>query len=264
MAVFPQLRSGAVAQYGFAREQRWRTMADRMAGGASIVRPDAQSGRMEWILRYRGLSQAEWAAIEALFTESEGRLKSFTFLDPAANLLAWSEDQTQAVWQKDALVQVGPAGAGPGGRSAFRIENAAQTAGGVRQDVAGPGNFFYSLSLWVKSDAGGVLTLGRSAGAASASEVVALSPEWRRVSASGELSDGSAPVTFSAVLPAGGQAEVCGLQAEAQPVAGPYRKTKARAGVYAEARFGQDGIEAVIEGPDEIGATVRVVSRVGG
>jgi hypothetical protein len=262
MAVYPQLQSGAVAQYGYTKSHRRRMAADRLAGGASIVTSGAASGRTEWVLRYTGLSQTEWAALEALFTASEGQLRSFTFLDPAANLLAWSEDQTQAVWQKDALVQVAVTSPGPGGRGAFRVVNGGQTAGGVRQDVAGPGTFFYSLSLWAKSDAGGVLTLGRQAGAATASETVTLTSAWRRVSASGNLADAATPVTFGVVLPAGGQADICGLQVDAQPVAGQYRKTKARTGVYAEARFGQDMIEAVIEGPDEIGAVVRVVSRV--
>jgi hypothetical protein len=261
MAVFPQLQSGAVAQYGYAKSREWRMAANRMAGGSSIVRPDAASGRVRWRLRYSGLTAAEWAALEALFESSEGRLKGFTFLDPSANLLAWSEDQTHAVWQRDPLAQVSAAGQGPGGRNAFRIVNGGQTAGGVWQDVAGPGTFFYSFSLWAKSETGGSMTLVRSAGAASASETVALTNEWRRVSASGELSDPAAPVSFRVTIPSGGQADVCGLQADAQPVAGEYRRTKARTGVYPEARFDQDAIEAVIEGPDEIGGVVRLVSR---
>jgi hypothetical protein len=41
------------------------------------------------------MSDQELAALEALFQAVEGRLTPFTFLDPADNLLAWSEQQNQ-------------------------------------------------------------------------------------------------------------------------------------------------------------------------
>jgi hypothetical protein len=43
-------------------------------------------------LSYTALSDAELAALEQFFASAQGTLNGFTFLDPAANLLAWSED----------------------------------------------------------------------------------------------------------------------------------------------------------------------------
>ena len=52
------------------------------------------------------LSDQEWQDIEDLFTEVEGRLQSFLFLEPGANLLSWSEQLSNPAWNKDAGLAV--------------------------------------------------------------------------------------------------------------------------------------------------------------
>ena len=61
---------------------------------------DPAGATVEWQLQYANLSDTELAALQQFFTAMEGSLNSFTFLDPAANLLAWSEDLTNAVWRR--------------------------------------------------------------------------------------------------------------------------------------------------------------------
>ena len=96
----------------------------------------------EWHLSFAEMSDQELAALEALFQATEGRLTPFTFLDPADNLLAWSEQQNQAVWQADPLLTLTGGVADPmGGTAAFQVSNPrpAMTAAAIdqRTSVAG-------------------------------------------------------------------------------------------------------------------------------
>ena len=60
----------------------------------------------EWRLRYEELTDGEMDTLRSFFEGVEGRLGTFTFLDPAGNLLAWSEQLDAEVWEKDPLVTV--------------------------------------------------------------------------------------------------------------------------------------------------------------
>ena len=52
------------------------------------------------------LSDEEAAALRAFFDAAEGTLNGFTFLDPAGNLLAWSDQLDNAAWQTDPLLSL--------------------------------------------------------------------------------------------------------------------------------------------------------------
>ena len=61
------------------------------------------------------------ATVEAFFVQQQGRLQSFTFLDPAGNLCQFSEDFSQSAWVKTTLT-LGAAVTDPfGGTGATRI-----------------------------------------------------------------------------------------------------------------------------------------------
>ena len=53
--------------------------------------PDATAGQIEWKLSYQDLTIAEVQSLSNLFTASQGEFAAFTFIDPLANLLGWSE-----------------------------------------------------------------------------------------------------------------------------------------------------------------------------
>ncbi len=90
---------------------------------------DPNDGSMRWQLQYSGLTDAEWGSIEELFEAAEGRLTTFTFLDPIDNLFVWSENWTNLVWTADPLLQLVSGVQDPlGTTNAMQVTNTAQTS----------------------------------------------------------------------------------------------------------------------------------------
>ena len=113
MTVFPQLSSGAVAQFPFRKELRFRTLVNQAADGSEIRFTDVDYRARAWELAVHQLSDQEWQSIEDLHNQVEGRLQTFLFLEPGANLLAWSEQFGDAVWQKSGGVSAAGRSARP-------------------------------------------------------------------------------------------------------------------------------------------------------
>ncbi len=263
MAFFPQVATGALAHYPAVKVRRTRSAQNVSVEGRRVAVADAGAASATWELRYTGLSTAERQAIEGLFAASEGRLGTFGFLDPLGNLLAYSEDFGAAAWSRDPLLQAtGGFGDPQGGTSAFRLVNSGQAAQEVRQAAGGPATFVYCFSVWVRAASPGMVTLRMSSASASQQKAVAVGTAWRRRFLSGRLGVDETPVTFGVELAAGMSADVFGAQVDAQPAASAYRKTLARSGVYAAARFEQDELAIVAEGPGEHAAVVVVRSRL--
>ena len=105
MLVFPQLSTGTTGQFPLLRTKTRRTVINALADGRTVRYADG-FGEVSWDLDLGELSSSEREAVEALFVASEGRLRSFTFLDPADNLLEQSEALTNAAWTKDPFLSV--------------------------------------------------------------------------------------------------------------------------------------------------------------
>ena len=264
MPFFPQLTTGAAAQYPLERTRVFRTIASECSGGHQAKLASPGGAFTEWNWQLTGLSQAEAAALESLFTLSEGRLKTFGFLDPASNLLRYSEALSQSVWLRDPLIQVATGFTGPeGGPGGHRITNAGGVTASISQDIAAPGGYQYCFSVWMKSAQGSGLTLVRSAGAASASETWTGSIAWRHCVLSGQLTGTTVPVRFSLRLDPGAVIDVWGLQVEAQVAPSPYKKTTASSGLYPDAAFAQDTLVVSADGINDFSAHVRIASLTG-
>ena len=250
-----------VAQYPIARRTSMRTVVDALADGNSVRVGDSAARRMRWELRYSGLTAAEWQAIEQLFVATQGQVGSFTFLDPAVNLLAWTDDFSNGVWRVDPLLQV-TAGIGDprGGTGAASLTNTAQTAQRVSQVVAGASWFEYCFSVWVRSAAGTAVSLVYAGSVEEARLSFVAGSAWVRVVKSGLLVAHEDGIRFAIELPAGGSVQIFGPQVEAQVAAGAYKKTTDRAGVYGKARFEEDRLRGVAESVGRFGGVVRVVS----
>jgi hypothetical protein len=258
---FPQLNTGAFAQFPLERRRVRRTVCNILAGGARFRYADSGSGLVRWELPLRALDDAEIARISDLFSATEGRLRTFTFLDPLSNLLLWSEDYAKPAWQKDPFVQLTPAMADPfGGSRATRVVNAGQAAQRLSQSVAAPSSFVYCFSLYARSDAGTTLTLVRASAAAASSSIHPLTAEWTRISSAGVLGGADGSVAFGIELPAGGAVEIFGTQVEAQVAPSEYMLARASAGVYPAARFDQDALSVVAQAPGASDVVVRIVS----
>jgi hypothetical protein len=262
MLVFPQLTTGAATLYPVTRTRTARTVVNTLGDGHTVVYSDPGAAQTEWELQASGLTLTEWNAIEAMFQAASGRLQSVTFLDPAGNLLAWSETFGAAAWSNGALIQLTTGIDDPlGTLRATRCVNAAQVPQPVEQTLNVPGTFRYSLSVWARSAGGSAVTLTMSTTGGSASKTFSLGGQWQRVSLSASLAQNAAAVTFGVQLAPGASVDLFGMQVDAQPAASDYRQTSASGGVYANARFSGDQISVTAQGTDVYDAVIRIVTN---
>src|SRR3984957_5638624 len=104
MLYSPQLSSGASGQFPILKKRTARTLVNQSVQDYEIKLVDPGAATTEWQISFAELTDQELAALETLFAATEGRLTPFTFVDPTDNLLAWSEQQNQTVWQADPLL----------------------------------------------------------------------------------------------------------------------------------------------------------------
>ena len=262
MRFFPQLSTGAAGQFPLRRRQVRRTVVNETEDGRRIKLADDAAGTTEWDLIFDGLSGSEAAAMEQFFAGGEGLLGSFTFLDPAANLLVWSEKLDDAAWQPAPLLQITGGIADPlGTQRATSLVNPAGAALKIEQVLNAPEWFTYALSVYARSSGGSRLRLIRSSGSSSEAAVKDVAPQWQRHVLSGKFTGTGETVRFALEVEPGGSVEVFGLQAEAQPGASGYKRTFSRGGVFAGARFGQDDIEITAEGVNWSSFRTTVVAQ---
>ena len=82
MATFPQLKTGAVAQYPIVRHEQFRNQTVRFVDGTDQRYRDAGTARQRWDIRWSGLDESELAAIEEFFLANQGAFGTFAFTDP--------------------------------------------------------------------------------------------------------------------------------------------------------------------------------------
>jgi hypothetical protein len=261
MLVFPQLSTGASVLYPLTKTSRQRTVVNTLGDGGTDVYTDPDAQSLGWELRAKGLTAAEWGAIEALFQAASGMWQTFTFLDPVGNLIAESESFGTSAWTNGALIDLTPGAIDPFGttRATF-IVNAGQGTEGVGQGLPVPGNFHYCLSVWARTDSGTSVTLAISTTGGSATKTFALGTQWARVSLGANLGQNTASVTFAALMAAGGTVDLFGMQVEAQLGASDYKQTGTSGGVYPNARFGADKITVTAQGLDVYDAVIQIVN----
>ncbi len=254
MNVYPQLASGALAQMPLIRRRETRTAVNDLADGSSLKLADPAGGSTGWELSYSGLSDAELAALQLFFEQCEGSLNSFTFVDPAGNLLAWSEDFANAVWQPGPLLTVASGVTDPfGGKQAFHLANSGNAAQGLTQTLNSPGGYQYSLSAYVKAAQSTPVTLSIG----GQSRTLAAGIGWSRIwmTAAGDPSASSVDVSIQL---APGAIDVFGPQVDAQPAPSAYMKS-AGGGVYQNARFKNDVLTCISTGTNRNSVTVNIL-----
>ena len=240
MTVFPQLSTGAVAQFPFRRERAFRTLLNQAGDDSEIVFADVDFHERVWELPFDLLSDAEWQGIQDLFEQVEGRLQGFLFIEPGANLLSWSELLSDVVWEKDTSISLLEGQPDPlAGTAAGRLTSSG-SSGTFRQRVNIPASFRYAASLWARTVHAGAFLRLDDDGAQLVEHEIETNNEWKRYAVRYDLSSVSEWVVFRVVVPAGGVVEIFGPQLEAQPATSAYKTTLKQAGVYPDARFGQD------------------------
>jgi hypothetical protein len=151
MLYFPQLSSGAIGQYPIRKRSIEKTIVNRSPDGTTIKYSDAGASLLEWQLSFQNLNDGEIDALQQFFAACEGRLNAFTFLNPIGNLLAWSEDLAQPVWEMSTLLQLSAGVSDPNGDLlATRITNPTGSDLTLQQAISAPGWFSYCFSMYVR------------------------------------------------------------------------------------------------------------------
>jgi hypothetical protein len=259
MTVFPRLSSGAVCQYPVQRHWQYRTITNTFEDDSRIVLQDPPASHINWELSYAGISEAELAALQTFFETVEGRLSPFTFVDPAANLLSWSERLDQPVWQANSLLQIQASIGDPLGTTrASRLTNGTTGQLSLVQTISLPEDYSCCWSLYARSDNATSLTLTRS----SYSQPGLIGRSWRRVSITATTTGTSGSSDFGLLLDPGETIEVFGMQVEGQSAPSTYVQTSAASAVYPDSRFDSDVFAATAVSPNSHNCRLTVVSRV--
>jgi hypothetical protein len=255
MATYPQLGSGALSQFPVQKNRRTRTVVNRAADGSMIKLADPAAEITEWLLTYTDLSDEETATLRAFFNAAEGTLNGFTFLDPAGNLLACSDQLDDAAWQPDPLLSLTAEISDPrGGSRAWRLSNSRGAEQTVGQTLESPGEYQYCLSAYV-----------RAATATSVRLMIgnqmarrAVTSEWTRIAWTTNGDEQATSVRFAIEIGAGDVVDVYGLQVEAQTAASGY-KASTRGGVYEDAHLGDDVLTITSTDVNRHSCTVKII-----
>jgi hypothetical protein len=264
MLYFPQLATGATAQFPLERRSNRRTIVNRMPDGTRVKLDDPSAAEIFWSLQYQGLTEGEREALETLFQDTEGRLQTFVFLDPCGNLLTWSEDLSRTVWNKDGALQVGTDAADPfGSQRASRVTNTSQIAQGIEQTVDVPGWYQYCFSFQARAATRTRMTVSISNSNGRIDRVQYSDDNWAVYWCSGQLNGDAGDLTCRVDVDAASAIEVFGFQLDAQPNPSAYRRTYGRSGIYGNARFLEDELRFVATGIDDHSIAMRVFTRQG-
>ena len=259
---FPQLTIGSLAQYPITRHWSKAVTTNTLPDGSLVLRTGTARARVSWELCYRGLSVAEWTALEGLFSVVQGRFGTFTFVDPTDNLLASTEDFTASAWASDPLLHVNQGVHDPlGGTAAVTLSNTGQAPQRLMQSLSGPSWFQYCFSVYVRADTSpSPIYLIRSSAGSEAKQAVSASANWTRVSASGTEAHRDDSVRFGFEVPAGSSVMVFGPQVETQSCAGVYKSKADPSGVYSNSRFDHDELVQTTDVSGYSATTVQVIA----
>ncbi|MDX2153228.1 MAG: hypothetical protein SFV54_20960 [Bryobacteraceae bacterium] len=236
-----------------------RTPRTESPDGYSYRYSDAASESQTWELQFRGLGHSERQAIEDHFKAAEGRHRPFAYVDPAGNLLLWSEDLSAAVWNKGPLLQATPGYTDPmGGSSAWRTVNTSVADQRLTQILNCPQGYTYCFSAYVRSDVVDSIRLVQSVAGSSLLKERSTGPAWRRVWLSGAPGQGGEGVEFGLELAAGSAVEVFGLQVDAQPNPAVYRRTTNRGALIQNARYADDSLQFTATDNNCFETTIRL------
>lgn len=263
MLYFPQLSTGALTQLPFIKSRFSGTISNLSADGRILKVPDFGSSEIGWELRHNGMTDAELEDLAAFFELAEGRLNTFTFLDPSANLLFWSEYPAANVWTKGPMLRFSSTNDPLGTSRAVTITNTGGADQALEQVIAAPGWFQYCFSFHARSSVRADVRVFRSSGGQVQVESALVENTWTRVMVSGNFDVTDETVSFGIRLTPGQSVDVFGLQVEAQPNPSPYRRSTSRSGVYPNARFAEDSLRISSDHLNQHNAAIRIVAVTG-
>lgn len=258
MLVFPQLSTGASAQYPILKQFSQRSLQSAMEDGTLVVLPDSDGDYLRWRIAFRDLSDQEAGSLSDFFAATQGSLLPFLYLDPTANLLRWSEDYSRSCWttagislESDILDPIG-------GSCASRATNNGAMPLVIAQDTQIPGLVQACFSVYLQAVAPLSVTLSRKAAGQSQDITVLVGSHWQRFSVSGSLPSVSDASQFAITVPAGASVDLFGAQVDAQLNPSEYVLGEGIGGVYTAARFDMRRLNVTATGPNRNDCVVSV------
>lgn len=247
---FPQLLSGALAQYPIQKGTAARTVKNVLPNGDMVLYSDPDGGRRVWQLSYTDLGSADIQALQAHFAACAGPFRAFTFIDPTDNVLVSSGELSAAAWNVSSLITVTAGIADPlGGNGAFQLTNTGEAVQEIAQTLSVPASYHYCFSVYAMASQPGQVVLNRRGPTAQQSSAVAIGPNWTRAVSNGQLADSGQQLTVAITVQPGQQITVFGLQLEAQTVPSSYRPTTKQGGVYSNAHWATEELTVSADGP---------------
>ena len=254
MPLFPQLLSGAIAQFPLEKRYSVSNITNFQEDG-SRYRVEGQSPvQIGWTLTFGYLTESESNTLTSFFESVAGRFLTFTFLDPNGNLVAWSEDLTQPVWAKSSLFTVSVST--ENGFAILLMGSSGPSIVSISQIVQCPAAALLCFSVFARSEQAASLTLS----IADISRSFEISDMWRQYSVTRSGSgDGD---TTSIGLTLSGQASLSRITVSAQPAPSNYNATGEKSGVFQKTRFDQDNILISALDKDHYSCEVRLISTL--
>lgn len=248
---YPQLSSGAIAQYPIRKMQIARTIKNVLPDGSMILMSDPDGAQLVWQLAYTELSVADVNALQAHFNACVGPFHAFTFIDPTDNMLVSSSDIRLSPWVNSNLIAIGDGIGDPvGGTDAFEATNTGQTNQQITQLLQVPAGYQYCFSVYAMSNEPTEITLIFEGPSSQKASNFAIGPAWSRTIFSSQLGDPGVGLTVAISLAPGQQVQLYGPQLEAQVVPSSYQATQASGGVYANAHWAMDQLIVTAEAPN--------------
>lgn len=256
--VFPQLSSGAVAQYPLRKRRTLGSTINSFADGSVVSSNINANRRTVWELSYTDLNAQDQSALQNHFAACHGPLLPFTFIDPTDNMLSSSSSLTSSAWIADALLSVTAGAADPaGGRTAFTLVNNGQANQQLSQPLVAPASFQYCLSLYASAPVPSSLELAITA-TSSQVQTFSIGTAWTRLISPVQLSDTGVALTVSVVVPAGQTVYIWGPQLEPQPRPSTYRPTASAGGIYQNAHLLNDSITFESQAPGLFSTVITI------
>jgi hypothetical protein len=255
MLIYPQLPTGALAQFPAQKRRQMRTLVNTAKDGTTVKLADPGAATVEWQLKYAALSDSELTTLLQFFAAAEGTLNNFTFVDPTANLLAWSNDWSNAVWDASSFLSLAGANADPtGGNNAWQVTNSGAAPQELSQTLTAPGGYVYCLSVYAKASTPGTLTLLLGSNRYDRN----LSTDWQRFACTGIGDSTASSMTFGIKFGPGAAVDIYGLQLEPQDSPSLY-KVSTTGGCYENARLRDDALTFTSTDVNRHSATVNIL-----
>lgn len=268
MALFPQLSTGAVVRLPFARTLNFLTRMNSLPDLTEYRYADMATLLARWSVEIGPVTDTEASSLVSFFNTQRGKYGRFTFLDPLENLLQYSEDFTQAAWQKQTpgSFSITAGQSDPlGGTGASSIANSAAATNDLFQDVAySPESQYFTGSVWLKAASPVAVTLLVTDGGAQSGSVTALvGTSWGQFSVTKQFASGGSLTRFIIRFPASTTLSVFGGQMIYGPGPGGYSKTTTATGVHGICRFDTDELPHSVDDFNVDSARVPVVEIAG-